>query len=301
MTYIIENANLLKGDKLLKTSMLIRNNEISLMQAEMKRFQFTRMDAGVFIMSAGYVVLDTSIPLEMPFSELKEYYIREFLLKGCTAFLTAVPVKHEYSLKSDLKSFKARLLSSPIDYIIGVKIPVRLLTPSFMRKCKREKVPVVFVEIQNAQELEQVPWGWLREAMFPYNCPLAPIFGGRNEKEKSRIKTVWAKLMQEEKIPSVPNELMEHEPLSRSVLSKAGIYPLKGNIHQGGEVSYNLFKKPEEGLTVEESQLFHYHRDKLAVTVLKGKVIRAGQEVIFRSGFGEHVKISTPAYFKIAD
>jgi hypothetical protein len=301
MTYIIENANLLKEDKLFKTSMVIRNNEISLMQGELKRFQFTRMDAGAFIMSAGFVVLDTSIPLERPFSELKEYYIREFILKGCTSFLTAVPVKHEYALKSNLKSYKASLLSSPIDYIIGVKIPVRLLTPSFMRKCKRERVPVVFVEIQDAKELEQVPWGWLREAMFPYNCPLAPIFAGRNEKEKGRINTIWTKMMKEEKIPSMPNELIEHEPLSRSVLSKAGIYPLKGSIHQGGEVSYNLYEKPEEGLTVEESQLFHYHRDKLAVTVVKGKVIRAGQEVIFRSGFGEHVKISTPAYFKIAD
>ncbi|MCS0786932.1 hypothetical protein NX021_02030 [Cytobacillus firmus] len=301
MTYIIENANILKEDKLIKTSLLIKNNEISLMQAEMKRFRFARMDAAAFIMAAGFVVLDTSIPLEKPFFELKEYYIREFLLKGCTAFLTAAPVKHEYSMKSDLKCFKASLLSSPIDYIIGVKIPVRLLTPSFIRRCKRERVPVVFVEIQDAKELEAVPWGWLREAMFPYNCPLSPIFASRNEKEKSRINTLWKKMMQEQKIPSMPNELNEHEPLSRSVLSKAGIYPLKGNIHQGGEISYNLYEKPGQGLTVEESQLFHYHRDKLAVSVLRGKVIRAGQEVVFRSGSGEHVKISTPAYFKIAD
>ncbi|KON87241.1 hypothetical protein AF332_10700 [Sporosarcina globispora] len=301
MTYIIENANILKEDKLRKTSLLIKNDEISLMQDEMKRFQFTRMDAEPFIMAPGFVVLDTAIPLGKPFPELKAYYIREFILKGCTAFLSAVSVKHEYSMKSDLKCFKASLLSSPIDYIIGVKIPVRLLTPSFIRKCKKERVPVVFVEIGDIQELESVPWGWLRESMFPYNCPLAPIISGRNEKEKSRMITVWKKLMQEQKIPSMPNELKEHEPLPRTILSKAGIYPIKGNIQQGGEVSYNLYEKPAGGLTVEESQLFHYHRDKLAVTVLRGKVIRAGQEVSFRSGSGEYVKINTPAYFKIAD
>ncbi|MBT2690021.1 hypothetical protein J7I93_17780 [Bacillus sp. ISL-47] len=301
MTYIIENANILKEDKLKKVSLLVKTNEFSLMQPELKRFQFTRMDAAPFIMTSGFIVLDTEIPLEKPFLELKDYYIKEFILKGCTAFLTAAAVKHEYSMKSDIKGLRARLLSSPIDYIIGVRIPVRLLTPSFMRKCKRERVPVVFVEVRDTQELEQVPWGWIRESMFPYNCPLAPVFLGRNEKEKSRIKRVWDRLMKEQKIPSMPDELKEHEPLSRTILSKAGIYPLKGNIQQGGEATYNLYLKPSEGLTIEESELFHYHRDTLAVTVQRGKVVRAGQEVVFRSGFGDHIKINTPAYFKIDD
>ncbi len=301
MTYIIENANILKEDKLKKASLLVRNNEISLMQPELKRFQFTRMDANPFIMTSGFVVLDTAIPAEKPFHELKDYFIKEFLLKGCTAFLTAVAVKHEYSMKSDIKGLRARLLSSPIDYIIGVRIPVRLLTPSFVRKCKRERVPVIFVEVTDAEELEHVPWGWVRESMFPYNCPLAPVFLGRNGKEKSRIKTVWDKWMKEQKIPSMPEEIMEHEPLSRRILSKIGIYPIKGNIQQGGELTYNLYLKPSEGLTIEESGLFHYHRDKLAVTVQKGRVIRAGQEIAFRPGFGEHIIINTPAYFKMAD
>lgn len=301
MTYIIENANILKEDKLKKASLLIKNNEIALIQPELKRFLFTRMNADQFIMIPGFIVLDTAIPFNKPFPELKDYYIREFILKGCTAFLTAASVKHEHSIKNDIKSMRASLLSSPIDYIIGARIPVRLLTPSFMRKCKKERVPVVFIEVTDAQELEQIPWGWIRESMFPYNCPLAPVFSGRNENEKRRIKIVWEKVMKEQKIPSIPEELKEHEPLSRSILSKAGIYPLKGNIQQGGEITYNLYLKNDGDLNIEESELFHYHRDKLAVTVQKGKVIRAGKDVAFRPGCGEHVIITTPAHFKIAD
>ncbi|GLB57985.1 hypothetical protein [Cytobacillus sp. NCCP-133] len=301
MAYIIENANILKEDKLKIVSLLVKNNEITLMQPELKRFQFMKMDANPYIMAAGSVVLDTAIPVEKPFSELKDYFIKEFLFKGCAAFLTAAAVKHEYSLRSDIKGLKARLLSSPIDYIIGVRIPVRLLTPSFMRKCKRECVPVVFVEVTDAEELEHVPWGWVRESMFPYNCLISPIFLSRNGKEKSRIKKVWERFMKEQKIPSITEEIKEHEPLSRAILSKAGIFPVKGMIQQGGELTYNLYVKSGEGIPIEESELFHYHRDKLAVTVQKGKVIRAGQEIVFYPGYGEHVKINTPAYFKLAD
>lgn len=162
-------------------------------------------------------------------------------------------------------------------------------------------MPVVFVEVTDAEELDHVPWGWIRESMFPYNCLLTPVFLSRNGKEKSRIKKAWERLMKEQKIPSMPEEIKEHEPLSRTTLSKAGIFPIKANIQQGGELTYNLYLKPPEGLTIEESELFHYHRDKLAVTVQKGKVIRAGQEIAYRPGSGEHVKISTPAYFKLAD
>ena len=62
---------------------------------------------------------------------------------------------------------KTTLISSPIDFIIGVRIPVRLITPSFIRKCKREKVPAIFVELEDLDELEDIPWGWVRDALFP--------------------------------------------------------------------------------------------------------------------------------------
>ena len=67
----------------------------------------------------------------------------------------------------------------------------------------------------------------------------------------------------------------------------------------GTELSYNLYLKSREIKNVDEVKLFHYHSDRLVVTVHKGKVIRAGEEVLFKPGYGEYVKVRTPSYFSL--
>ena len=63
------------------------------------------------------------------------------------------------------------------------------------------------------------------------------------------------------------------------------------------EVSYNLYLKVREIMNVDEVTLFHYHSDRLVVTVHKGKVVRAGEKVLFKPGNGEYVRVRTPSYF----
>ncbi|MBU8879090.1 hypothetical protein BGM26_08845 [Bacillus sp. FJAT-29790] len=297
MTYIIENANILKDQEINKVSLLIDNGKITAIKPIFNRYRFMKMDADPFIMAPAPILLNKNFPFEKSFQEMKKFFIDEFILKGCIAFLTMASVGHEYAMEKEIKRVKTQLLNSPIDYIIGVRVPIRTLTPSFLRKCKREKVPAVFVEIKNANELYNIPWGWIREAIFPYNSPLIPIFSSMNEREEKQAKTEWKKVMGEEKIPSVKDEIKENEPIPYPVLSKIGIFPLKSSIQQGRELSYNLYMKSGEIINIEEPDLFHYHRHKLVVTVHKGEVIRACDHVVFRPGFGEHVKINIPSFF----
>lgn len=299
MTYIIENANILKGQQINKASLLIDKGQISAIKPHFNRYNFMKMNIEPFIMTPTPILLKRKFPLEKSFSELKKYFIDEFILKGCTAFLTTVHINHEYELTAGLKRLRTKLLNCPIDYIIGVQITVPNVTQTFLRKCKREKVPAVFVQIENVDELYQLPWGWLRDAMFPYNSPLIPLFRNKSERENKFARLHWKNLMEKEKIPFIEDELSEETPLSYSALAKIGIYPFKGNIQQGHELSYNLYVRHEENRNIEEMELFHYHNSKLVVTVHKGDVIRANEHVIFRPGFGEHVKINTPSYFKI--
>jgi hypothetical protein len=67
----------------------------------------------------------------------------------------------------------------------------------------------------------------------------------------------------------------------------------------GTELSYNLYLTEKEIRKVDEESLFHYHSNRLVVTVHKGKVIRSGNKVLFSRGSGEYVKVRTPSYFSL--
>ena len=299
MGYIIENANILKETKLTKSSLLIKGNQIVAKQNHIRHNKYMKMNADSFIMTPSYVLLDTKIPLNTSFQEFRRYMIENFLLKGCTTFITSISLSYESELEDKIKETKTQLINSSIDFLICVTIPLRMLTPSFIRKCKKIRVPAIFIEIVDLDELSEIPWGWIREALFPYNCPLVPIISNELKKEARRALSKWKVIMENEKIPSILEEMKENQPISIKVLNKLGLYPQKASLLHGSEVSYNLFLKAREILNVDEVGLFHYHSDRLVVTVDKGKVVRAGEEVLFKPGFGEYVRVRTPSYFAL--
>ena len=299
MAYIIENVNLLKGEKLSRTSLLVENGKITLMKPSLNRFRFMKMDGDSFIMTAPHVTLDTQIPFHQPFYEQKEYYSAEFIRKGCTTFLTYVNINHEFELPIKLEQFKKNLLNSPIDYVIGIKIPIRLLTARFMRECKKRKIPAVFIQIDHKDELNSVSWGWIKEALFPYNSPLIPIFQVGNDNRE--LKQTWQMIMLKEKISSFPDEILEKRPISENLLAKIGIFPIKASIHQGSEISYNFYEKSRELYKLNKHDLYNQHESRLCITVHKGTVIKAGKQLNFQSGFGEHIIIKIPSFYRLDD
>jgi hypothetical protein len=300
MAYIIENANILKESQLTMCSMLIKGNRIEGLQSRFNQHRLIKMNAEPYIMTPTFALLNTEIPLTNSFQEIKEYMLKQFLLKGCTTLTTYVTVSYENELTEKIKGMKTLLMSSPIDFMIGVKIPQHLVTQTFLRKCRIEKIPAIFVEITEINELERLPWGWLREALFPYNSPLIPIISSTLKKEAKMVLSKWKGIMIKEKIPSLFEELEENQPLSLQVLNKIGLYPQKASLLHGGEVSYNLYEKGRGIKNVDSVSLFHYYGDRLVVTVHKGKVIRSGEEVLFKPGNGEYVKVRTPSYFNFS-
>lgn len=298
--YIIENANLLKDKQLKTCSLLISKNRIAKIDSHFSHYRLIKMNAGPFIMTPSYVLFNSNIPQIKSFQELKRCLIKEFMLKGCTTLFTYVNVSYENELTTKITELKTALLSSPIDYLIGVKVPIRLLTQSFIRKCKKEKIPAIFVDLQNFDELEKIPWGWIKEAMFPFNSPLIPIISSVQKKEVKTVLSKWKGIMKRENIPALYEEIEENYPLTITVLNKIGLYPQKASLMSGTEVSYNLYTKINEIKNIDEVNLFHYHGDRLVVTVHKGTVQRAGDNVIFKPGNGEHVRVQTPSYFSLS-
>ncbi|MBP3041429.1 hypothetical protein J9303_18450, partial [Bacillaceae bacterium Marseille-Q3522] len=269
---------------------------ISAMKESFLRFRFMRMNGKPFIMTPTFTLFITDLPVNQPFPIFKNYFIDNLLTKGCTSFLTFVEITKNDQLKSKLQKAREHLINSPIDYVIGVKFPLRLLTPAFIRKCKAEKIPALFVEIDDLDKLTNIAWGWIREALFPYNCPFIPVFS-KKEKDQSPLLSFWCDIMKKEKLPFLSKEIINGEQLTREALVKIGIYPQKSSIHQGSEVSYNLYWKGREIRKIDENTLFHYYNNRLIVTVHKGEVIRANEKVSFRPGKGEQVIINRPGFF----
>jgi hypothetical protein len=299
MSYIIENANVLNEQKITKTHFLIKQDRIASYLSSSKRFIHMKMDAEPFIMTPAYVFFDPNLPEDKPFEEMKTYFLEHFIKKGCTTLLTTAEINFESEFPLKMKRKQSSLNTSPIDYIIAAKIPVRLLTPTLIRKCKKEKTPAIFVRIEHPNELENVPWGWIRESLFPYNCPLIPVIDTNVPKMKQKLIDTWCKITVNEKIPSLTTELPMNQPIIKQSLAKVGIYPQKGSIIQGGEVSYNLYLPDPENKQVEEFEWFHYHSHRLVVTMHKGKIIRAGNHARFRSGYGERVNVKIPSLYTL--
>ncbi|MBT2677721.1 hypothetical protein J7E38_01835 [Bacillus sp. ISL-35] len=297
MAYIIENVHLMKGQALTNTSMLVEGERIITSTSRLNRHQHMKMDADKYIMTPTHVLFDSNLPLAGSFKDRKEYYLENFIMKGSTVIFTPVRVQFERQLEEKLKQAKNELLDSPIDFVLGISIPLRLLKPQFIRKCKKMKIPAIFLEIEDIGSLETIPWGWIKEALFPYNCPIIPLFSeSQHKKEKQQQLNAWSNLMKKEKVPALYEGLKDGFPVSRSVLKKTGIFPGKSNLHSGGEVSYNLYNIDAETKHRDEQGLF-FQSKHLVVTVDKGKVIRAGKEVYYRPGKGENVIIKTPGFF----
>lgn len=297
MEYIIDNATVLKERKWLEKSILIKNNHIASLDINGIKSRCLKMNIDSFILSPSYVLLNSQVPWIPSYQLFKKYMIEQFLLKGCTTLFTYVNVNSESELSQKLNEGKTALISSPIDFLIGLRIPLKLVTPSFIRKCKKEKIPGIFIEIEDGHEIQKLPWSWIREALFPYNCPLIPKLSDQIKHQSNYVLMKWKETMLKEKIPFIDIELTENMPLSAAIINKIGLYPRKSGFIHGSEVSYNLYFKSKEIKNVDTEQLFLYHKDRLVVTVHKGKVIRAGKEVLFTPGFGEYVKVKTPSFF----
>ncbi|GAE43488.1 hypothetical protein [Mesobacillus boroniphilus] len=221
MAYIIDNVHLLKGQAFTETSILVEDQRIISTTSKFERYNYMRMDADNYIMTPTHVLFDTNIPIKESFKERKEYYLRNFILKGCTVVFTTVKIQFERQLEEELKQAKSNLLDSPIDFVLGVSIPPRLLNPGFIRKCKKMKVPAIFLEIDEMNSLKTMPWGWIKEALFPYNCPVIPILPeSKHNKGRQLQLNVWSDLMKKEKVPAVYEDLANPGPVSRSILKK---------------------------------------------------------------------------------
>ncbi|MBW3113312.1 MULTISPECIES: hypothetical protein [Bacillaceae] len=196
----------------------------------------------------------------------------------------------------ELKNRKATMINCPLDYTIGLRISDNLITPNIIRSCKRHRVPVIWIEMDDAGKFKDIPWGWIKGLLYDYPITFVPFFTTNIDiKTKMKHLKIWQQSMENEGIPHIPHEIPLKVPLELNILKKIGIYPLRGNFLVGGEISYNLYMKP--GDTGTEPLSFHYDQLVLKCTMNKGKYQYVNSRGHFYPGAGEELIIQTPGYF----
>ncbi|MBS4173269.1 hypothetical protein [Bacillus sp. FJAT-49736] len=291
--YIIEKANIAIENLEKKTSLLVKDNKIYSMKDSYTRNHYIRMDLSDYVMTPTHVMLDLDSP-PTDFQAMKQYFIENFLLKGCNTMISTFSIQYENQFEEEKRKKMLFLLNSPIDYIMAVRLPLEKLTTSLIRKCKRNSIPIIFVEINRMEDIFNIAWGWIREAMFPYNPVLVPIIMSEQKTVKKNLLKLWREILEKEKISHVFDEIREKNPIEMKKLKKFGVYPKRGDLSVGSEINYNLYFKADK---VDEQAGIHYDKDKLAVMVHKGSITTVCNMVNFRPGFGEELKIKRTSLF----
>ncbi len=297
MKYVIDRANINKEHGIERISLSINDNRIEYISPHMENVNFIKMDVSSYLLTPSHVMLDFKTENLREFTTFIER-MKDHISKGCTTVLVCITIKYESELLTSYKRIRHLMINSPIDYCFAVRIPFRLLSPSFISQCKRLRIPVVFTDVMEG-EMNKIAWAWIRESMYPYYLSIVPIWRqGYSPGKIKKITGEWKELLKDEGIPTIPVCPIEDVPLSINVLRKMGISPLKGEIRIGGEVDYNLYRRKSlEFANMEEVQ---YDMDKPLITVHNGKCIKVGERFYINPGYGKQICIKVPGFFASA-
>src|SRR5690606_23704187 len=115
-----------------KCSLLIKNEKIDYISDKLNRLNYMRSNLSEFLLTPGHVMLNYSFANLIPFKNFKDEMINTYLQNGCTTLLVICEVKSERELSKVITNTRNNLLNSPIDYYIGIQIPLKKLTPSLI-------------------------------------------------------------------------------------------------------------------------------------------------------------------------
>ncbi|PMC39410.1 hypothetical protein CJ195_05660 [Bacillus sp. UMB0899] len=298
MCYIMDRVGILKNDRIEQATLLVNQNKIEFMRQSMDNIKFMRMDLSSYLITPGYVMLDFSLHSLLPFQDFKQKII-EFLKKGCTSLLTVVDVKYEKELVSMVKQRRHLMINSPIDYYMAIKLPLKSLNQSMLRKCKQQQISIVFVEINKDDRLDLISWGWIRDAMFSNPITLIPYMTDESLSPLKKQRTLqnWNRVVKEHRISSLHEYLEEGTPLTKDILMRLGIYPVKGDIRVGSNLNYNLYKLNELKYNIDGKPMIKQNEILPTFTSHNGRLINVNGNISFLPGKGEECFISISGRF----
>ncbi len=292
MKYIIENiVTNYYGDEQIN-SYLIEKNKVIYSSNYFSKYKYMRLNTTDYVLTPGYQMIDFSVISINNFQNFKER-MKYLQTIGCTSIITACHVRSEVHFLEELKRAKHALNNSSIDYLIGIKIPLLKLTPTLVRKCCKHKVPIIFTEINDPNEIYTIQWQWIRNELLPYQVMIVPIWNvSAQTRTLNKMKNEWEEQLTINKITTQLETPKEHTPLNKPFLLNIGIYPNKGSMQTGTAADYLLFSKQKLKEAAGD-----FRNLAPEIVYANGQVKKAGSNVFLKPGCGQEIVVNIPKKF----
>ncbi|MGY4690097.1 hypothetical protein [Salibacterium sp. K-3] len=237
-----------------------------------------RMDAGGFVIRPAASALGGKVESFLEADAGVKW--TSLIKKGVTTVLLLMRASSRGELKERERSIN-RQLDSPIDYLLVPSIPSRKLTPSFIRWITLNDYPLIEITFSSYEDCSRVSWDWIRQAVGPSSLSLMFRFPPTETLSDIRQKTRWENLLST-LFPVLP---FDSGPLlNKKELQICGLYPDKGSLVRG-DADYLLYYNTEQ--TMDVSWQYWYADRDPDVVVMRGQVLKAGEDRTFFDGTGK--------------
>ncbi len=303
--YLLDQATKVEEGRHLIRSYLIENGQVRYVNESFGKWKGLRIAMSGTIMMNGRVVLDESIVDYQDFPAFQRRQI-ELITKGCTTVAVAPHVPYERQLDSIYRRTRHAMVSSTIDYLIGFTLMLKRLTPRFIRHCQKVRVPFIRILLHSHAELNNLPWTHISQALTAYPIVLIPVVSEYSSKMQESLLAAWTNFCSSYRIHTSP-PLEGNEVWNKGLLQKVGLYPEKGRMLIGSDADYLLFIDHHKETfdfkhqKVARNERIVYHEKDPMVVIIKGNVIKAGEKISLKPGYGRCLQVKRPGRFLTLD
>ncbi|WLR53085.1 hypothetical protein LC040_09420 [Bacillus tianshenii] len=291
MSYIIENGWVQKENKKVKRNFIIQSGKVASIEKRISKRSLVRMDVSSYVISPGRIYFDVNHIQTSDTSAFKERQ-RTLIKQGCTTQLVPFRVRYVKDIPTALRRAEHMMINSSIDYVLGVCLPFHKISPKLFRLCRRYHIPFIVTDVETNTNLQRAKWGWWKEANFPNPIPIYPVWKIEDEKELIIKQKEWSTHFNEHRLPTVCHCVNEDKFIQGKALEQIGLYPEKGDLLIGSDVDYILYTR-----LVDENANLHYDRNIPSIVVLRGKLLKAGDELLLRPGYGKRIDVTMTRRF----
>jgi hypothetical protein len=282
MKYIIERPLQTFGAETV-LSYLIDSQKITYVSQSPLRLNVMKMSMNGLKMIPGFITSLRNVNT-LRREEVK-LRIHEKVKQGTTTLLASAKINCIREADHELKKTRHQLISSPIDYCIGLSTTPERLNPEMVRYCRKKKIAFIELECEHFNQLQSVIWERIVEANFPYRAVIIVKFPEKTEEKLRRVwQEKWNILAQNKGIPTFSKELQEDDPIPLPYLKLLGVYPLKGGLFSGSDADYSLISNIS-GVVAPNT------------VVVRGTIVYSETEKEKKQGFGKEITIVQPRRF----
>ncbi|MBH0160317.1 hypothetical protein [Fictibacillus sp. 26RED30] len=282
MRYIIERPlQSLGTDTVL--SYLVDSQKISYVSQGPLRMNVMKMSMHGLKMIPGHISPLMSLN-RLPIEKVRQN-LGERVRMGTTTLLTSAEVSYLHEAETELKRTRHLLISSSIDYCMGLSMSPEKITPQMISFCRKQRIPFIELICKDFTQLTHVIWERISEANFSYGTVIFPTFpSDMDQKLKKTWQRKWNELSIKHQIPTLFHDLSEAEPISLPSLKMLGLYPVKGGLFAGSDADYCIYRT--DGLN-----------DTLQAVIVRGTIVFSENVPEKHQGYGKEIIVVKPRRF----